>query len=98
VNDAVVRLGVMDGDFHWRLHDAEDEFFFVLEGALTIEVEGARPVRAEARAGRHHPEGDPALPARPRPDGRPDDREGLGGPDWGLGACPDIRSAKAGRL
>jgi mannose-6-phosphate isomerase-like protein (cupin superfamily) len=40
VNNAVVRLAVMDGDFHWHKHDDEDEFFYVLEGALTIEIEG----------------------------------------------------------
>lgn len=39
VNDAVVRLGVLDGDFHWHRHDEEDEFFFVLEGQLDIELE-----------------------------------------------------------
>lgn len=39
VNDAVVRLGVLDGDFHWHKHDQEDEFFFVLEGRLDIELE-----------------------------------------------------------
>jgi mannose-6-phosphate isomerase-like protein (cupin superfamily) len=39
VNDAVVRLAVMEGDFHWHKHDDEDEFFYVLEGALTIELE-----------------------------------------------------------
>lgn len=44
VNDAVVRLAVMEGDFHWHQHDAEDEFFYVVEGALTIEVEGRPPV------------------------------------------------------
>ena len=38
VNDAVVRLGVLQGDFHWHKHDAEDEFFFVLEGRLDIEL------------------------------------------------------------
>ena len=38
VNDAVVRLGVLEGDFHWHKHDAEDEFFFVLEGELDIEL------------------------------------------------------------
>ena len=43
VNDAVVRLGVLEGDFHWHQHDEEDEFFLVLEGALTIEVEGHAP-------------------------------------------------------
>src|SRR3954462_12823296 len=40
VNDAVVRLGVLEGDFHWHKHDDEDEFFFVLEGQLDIELEG----------------------------------------------------------
>lgn len=39
VNDAVVRLGVLEGDFHWPKHDEEDEFFFVLEGLLDIELE-----------------------------------------------------------
>ena len=39
VNDAVVRLGVLEGDFHWHKHDGEDEFFFVLEGRLDIELE-----------------------------------------------------------
>lgn len=39
VNDAVVRLGVLEGDFHWHKHDQEDEFFFVLEGRLDIELE-----------------------------------------------------------
>jgi mannose-6-phosphate isomerase-like protein (cupin superfamily) len=44
VNDSVVRLGVLEGDFHWHKHDAEDEFFLVLEGKLEIEVEGREPV------------------------------------------------------
>lgn len=39
VNDAVVRLAVMEGDFHWHKHDAEDEFFYVIEGHLDIELE-----------------------------------------------------------
>lgn len=39
VNGAVVRLGVLDGDFHWHRHEKEDEFFFVLEGRLDIELE-----------------------------------------------------------
>jgi mannose-6-phosphate isomerase-like protein (cupin superfamily) len=39
VNDAVVRLAVMEGDFHWHKHDAEDEFFFVLDGQLDLELE-----------------------------------------------------------
>jgi len=44
VNDSVVRLAVMDGDFHWHKHEQEDEFFYVVEGTLTIDVEGQAPV------------------------------------------------------
>jgi mannose-6-phosphate isomerase-like protein (cupin superfamily) len=40
VNDAWIRLGVMDGDFHWHKHDDTDEFFLVMEGHLDIELEG----------------------------------------------------------
>jgi len=32
VNDCVVRLGVLQGEFHWHKHDGEDEFFYVVEG------------------------------------------------------------------
>jgi len=40
VNDSVVRLGVVEGDFHWHKHEGEDEFFLVLDGELEIEVDG----------------------------------------------------------
>ena len=40
VNDAVVRLGIVEGEFHWHKHDNDDEFFFVLEGQLLIDLEG----------------------------------------------------------
>jgi mannose-6-phosphate isomerase-like protein (cupin superfamily) len=39
VNDCVVRLGIIHGDFHWHKHDEEDEFFLVVEGRLLIDVE-----------------------------------------------------------
>jgi mannose-6-phosphate isomerase-like protein (cupin superfamily) len=39
VNDCVVRLGVMQGEFHWHHHDDEDEFFFVLSGKFIIDLE-----------------------------------------------------------
>src|SRR3954453_9088438 len=39
VNDSVVRLGVLDGDFHWHKNDVADEFFLVLEGRLEIDIE-----------------------------------------------------------
>ncbi len=40
VNDSVVRLGIVQGEFHWHRHDRDDEFFFVLEGRLLIDLEG----------------------------------------------------------
>ena len=46
VNDAVVRLGVIDGDFHWHKHDDQDEFFVVLEGRLLIDLEDRETVVA----------------------------------------------------
>ena len=39
VNDSVVRLGVLQGEYHWHKHDHDDEFFFVLEGHLIIDLE-----------------------------------------------------------
>ena len=39
VNDTWVRLGVMEGDFHWHKHDHTDEFFLVMEGHLDIALE-----------------------------------------------------------
>ncbi len=40
VNDSVVRVGVMQGEYHWHKHDNDDEFFFVLEGHFIIDLEG----------------------------------------------------------
>jgi mannose-6-phosphate isomerase-like protein (cupin superfamily) len=40
VNDCVVRLGILQGEYHWHKHDAEDEFFLVLEGELLIDLDG----------------------------------------------------------
>jgi len=39
VNDSVVRIGIVEGEFHWHKHDSDDEFFFVLEGRLLIDLE-----------------------------------------------------------
>jgi mannose-6-phosphate isomerase-like protein (cupin superfamily) len=41
VNDSVVRLGVMTGEYHWHHHDVDDEFFFVLSGRFLIDLEPA---------------------------------------------------------
>jgi mannose-6-phosphate isomerase-like protein (cupin superfamily) len=39
VNGSVVRLGVMQGEYHWHKHDHDDEFFFVLEGHFLIDLD-----------------------------------------------------------
>ena len=39
VNDCVVRLGVIHGEFHWHKHDHEDEFFYVVDGQLLIDID-----------------------------------------------------------
>ena len=54
---ADVRLGVLEGDFHWHKHDAEDEFFLVLEGELVIELEGRDTVRLRPHQGFTVPRG-----------------------------------------
>ncbi|MGH7499217.1 MAG: cupin domain-containing protein [Gemmatimonadales bacterium] len=39
VNDAVVRLGVVEGEYHWHQHTDDDEFFYVVEGRFWIDLE-----------------------------------------------------------
>lgn len=39
VNGAVVRMGVVEGEYHWHKHEADDEFFFVVEGRLFVDIE-----------------------------------------------------------
>lgn len=39
VNDSAVRIGIVQGEYHWHKHDRDDEFFFVLEGRLLIDLE-----------------------------------------------------------
>lgn len=71
VNESVVRLGSVQGEYHWHKHDAEDEFFYVVSGHFIIELEDRtvdlRPGQAfvvpkgvmhRPRAGTHrHPDG-----------------------------------------
>jgi len=56
VNDSVVRLGVLQGEFHWHKHDSEDEFFYVVDGRFVIELEG-RTVELSPRQGFTVPKG-----------------------------------------
>ena len=39
INDSVARIGIVQGEYHWHKHDHDDEFFFVLEGKLFIDLE-----------------------------------------------------------
>jgi mannose-6-phosphate isomerase-like protein (cupin superfamily) len=50
VNDSVVRLGVVQGEYHWHKHDNDDEFFFVLDGRFIVDLEG-RSVDLKEREG-----------------------------------------------
>jgi len=40
VNNSVVRVGIVQGEYHWHKHDNDDEFFFVLEGQLLVDLDG----------------------------------------------------------
>ena len=39
VNESVVRLGIVEGEYHWHKHDDEDEFFYVVSGRFLIDLE-----------------------------------------------------------
>jgi mannose-6-phosphate isomerase-like protein (cupin superfamily) len=56
VNDAIVRLGVVHGEYHWHKHDHEDEFFYVVEGRFIVDLEG-RSVELLPRQGITVPRG-----------------------------------------
>ena len=56
VNESVVRMAVVKGEYHWHEHDNDDEFFFVLEGEFLIDLEpqadGVTPGRVIALGAR----------------------------------------------
>jgi mannose-6-phosphate isomerase-like protein (cupin superfamily) len=66
VNDAVVRLGIFEGEFHWHKHDDQDEFFLVLEGEIYLDVEGAEPVKLVRNQGFTVPKGTVHRPRSPQ--------------------------------
>jgi mannose-6-phosphate isomerase-like protein (cupin superfamily) len=57
VGESVVRLGVIEGDFHWHKHEEEDEFFLVLEGQLLIDLEDRDTVTLDPHQGFTVPKG-----------------------------------------
>ncbi len=56
VNSSVVRLGVVQGQYHWHKHTDDDEFFYVVEGRLLIDLED-RTVELAPRQGFVVPKG-----------------------------------------
>ncbi|HMH83488.1 MAG TPA: cupin domain-containing protein [Gemmatimonadales bacterium] len=64
VNESVVRLGVVRGEYHWHKHDAEDEFFYVVEGRFFIDLE-ERTVELGPRQGLVVPKGVRHRPRAP---------------------------------
>jgi mannose-6-phosphate isomerase-like protein (cupin superfamily) len=56
VNDSVIRLGVIEGEYHWHKHDEDDEFFYVVDGQLLIDLED-RTVELSPRQGFVVPKG-----------------------------------------
>lgn len=57
VNDAVIRLGIIEGEFHWHRHEDQDEFFLVLDGELLIDVEDRDTVALGHQQGYTVPKG-----------------------------------------
>ncbi len=56
VNASVVRVGIIEGEYHWHKHDEDDEFFYVVEGKLLIDLEG-KTVELSPRQGFVVPKG-----------------------------------------
>ena len=56
VNECMVRLGVLKGEFHWHRHEREDEFFYVVKGHLLIDLEG-RTIELSSNQGTLVPKG-----------------------------------------
>jgi quercetin dioxygenase-like cupin family protein len=38
VNNQVVRMSYIDGEFHWHKHTNQDELFYILKGKLIIQL------------------------------------------------------------
>ena len=65
VNNSVVRLGVVEGEYHWHSHRDLDEFFYVVEGHFLIELED-RVVDLAPRQGFVVPKGVKHRPRAPQ--------------------------------
>ena len=38
INDQVVRMSYINGEFHWHKHTDQDELFYILKGKLIIQL------------------------------------------------------------
>jgi mannose-6-phosphate isomerase-like protein (cupin superfamily) len=56
VNESVVRVAIIEGEYHWHKHSDDDEFFYVVEGKLLIDLED-RVVELAPRQGFVVPKG-----------------------------------------
>jgi mannose-6-phosphate isomerase-like protein (cupin superfamily) len=65
VNGSVVRVGAVQGEYHWHKHDADDEFFYVVEGELLIDLRD-RTIALAPRQGVVIPKGVEHRPRAPK--------------------------------
>ena len=64
VNGSVVRIGIVQGEFHWHQHGEDDEFFYVVDGRLFIDIE-SRTIELGPKQGVTIPKGVPHRPRAP---------------------------------
>lgn len=38
INDQVVRMALLEGEYHWHKHKNEDELFYVIKGEIIIQL------------------------------------------------------------
>jgi mannose-6-phosphate isomerase-like protein (cupin superfamily) len=65
VNESVVRVAAVKGEYHWHKHDNDDEFFFVVEGELHIDLRD-RTLTLAPRQGVVIPKGVEHRPRAPK--------------------------------
>ena len=65
VNGSVVRMAAVKGEYHWHKHDTDDEFFYVVEGRLLIDLED-RTLELAPRQGVVIPKGVMHRPRAPQ--------------------------------
>ena len=64
VNGSVVRIGIVQGEFHWHQHGEDDEFFYVVDGRLFIDIE-SRTIELGPKQGVTIPKGVRHRPRAP---------------------------------